>query len=207
MTVIPFFAPLVCNMPVDLVVLIDGSGSIERAGRGNFGRCVDFVKSLLSFFPVSRRGTHVGVALYSSRPVPIFSLTRHYTRAAMIAALNRVRYPRGLTRIGRALRFAKNYFFARSPATRKKTLVLLTDGISKDPVGGPAASLRTLGVEIFVLGIGRAVRRQQLVAMATDRRHVFGVSFRSLGSVVKTIKGKVCRPAPYTPSKTPSCPM
>ena len=101
----------VCAVALDLGFLIDGSSSIERYGRGNFGRLLNFVKSLVSFFPISRRETRVGVILYTHRAIPIFSFTRYYTRAAILQAVDNLRYPRGGTRIGKALSFARRYLY------------------------------------------------------------------------------------------------
>ena len=102
---------LVCAIAVDLAFLIDGSSSIERYGRGNFGRLLNFVKSLVSFFPISRRETHIGVILYTTRAFPIFNFNRYYTRAAILRAIDNMRYPKGGTRIGKALSFARRYLF------------------------------------------------------------------------------------------------
>lgn len=46
--------------------MIDGSGSIEQAGGGNFKRELNFVKQIVSAFEVSRDGTHVGIIIFSS---------------------------------------------------------------------------------------------------------------------------------------------
>ena len=57
---------LVCTAKVDLGILIDGSGSIEQTGPGNFKRELNFVKQIVSAFEVSRDGTHVGIIIFSS---------------------------------------------------------------------------------------------------------------------------------------------
>lgn len=195
---------LVCAISVDLGFLIDGSSSIERYGRGNFGRLLNLVKSLVSFFPISRRDTHVGVVLYTHRAIPIFNFNRYYNRALILRAIDNMRYPRGSTYIGKALTFARRYLYPGRPASgRKRVLIVLTDGVSKDSVSTPARRLRASGCEIFVLGIGRGHRKSQLRQIATDRNHVFEVSFRSLGSVIQTIKTKACQKLPPTPSKNP----
>ena len=46
--------------------MIDGSGSIEQTGPGNFKRELNFVKQIVSAFEVSRDGTHVGIIIFSS---------------------------------------------------------------------------------------------------------------------------------------------
>ena len=194
----------VCAISVDLGFLIDGSSSIERYGRGNFGRLLNFVKSLVSFFPISRRETHVGVVLYTRRAIPIFNFNRYYARAPILRAIDNLRYPRGGTYIGKALSFAQRYLYSGRPASgRKRVLVVLTDGVSQDSVSAPARRLRASGCEVFVLGIGRGYRKSQLRQIATDNSHVFTVSFRSLGKVIQNVKTKACQKPPPTPSKGP----
>ena len=163
---------------------------------------LNFVKSLVSFFPISRRDTHVGVVLYNRRAFPIFSFNKYYTRAAILRAVDNLRYPRGGTYIGKALSFARRYLYLGRPASgRKRVMVVLTDGISQDRVSGPARRLRAAGCEIFVLGIGRGYRRSQLRQIATDNSHIFTASFRSLGKVIQNIKTKACQKPKPTPSK------
>ena len=99
----------VCRSRVDLGFLIDGSGSIRK----HFTRVLDFVKTLISFFPISPRQTRVGVVVFSSRPYPIFPFNRYYSKTSVIRAVDRIRYPYGGTRIGRALRFVSRYEFSK----------------------------------------------------------------------------------------------
>lgn len=78
--------------------------------------------------------------------------------------------------------------------------MVLTDGISQDRVKEPARILRATGCEVFALGIGGGYQKSQLRQIATDNSHVFTVSFRSLGQVIKQIKTKACQriPSKYT---------
>lgn len=188
-----------CKSRVDLGFLIDSSGSIESQGRGNFKRILDFVKTLISFFPVSRRHTHVGVIIFSSQPVPIFRFSRYSTKAEVLKAVDRIRYMRGGTRIGKALRYAGRYFFRRRRRGRKPVLIVMTDGISQDRVRRPASQLKRRQVEIFSLGIGKRYKRRQLSEMATSPAHVLTVGFNSLSTVVTAIKQRACMPT--VPSK------
>lgn len=70
---------------------------------------LDFVKTLISFFPISPRQTRVGMVLFSSRPYPIFSFNKYRTKTSLIKAVDHVRYPRGGTRLGRALTYVSRY--------------------------------------------------------------------------------------------------
>ena len=69
----------------------------------------------------------------------------------------------------------------------------MTDGISQDRVQRPALALKSHGVWVFALGIGRRYRRRQLQQIATNRRYVFTANFRGLNRVARRISRKICR--------------
>ena len=178
---------VVCRARLDLGFVVDGSGSV---GRRNFARCIHFIQNLVSSFSINRRFTRVGIVVYSNRPQPQFSFNRYSDARSLVSAIGRIRYPRGGTKTGRALHYARGYLFARS--NRRKVLVVITDGRSYDRVHAPAAALRRMGVEIVAVGVGKRYNSRQLIEMARDRRHVFTAGFRNLGSMVRTIKQKAC---------------
>lgn len=109
----------VCHRRLDLAFLIDGSGSIEANGRGNYRRCLNFVKRVVASFRISPRHTRVGVVLFSSRVWLVFNFRRFRNKHSVLYAISRMRYPRGGTRIGRALRFARYRLFRRRTNRRQ----------------------------------------------------------------------------------------
>lgn len=187
---------LVCNVPVDLGFLVDGSGSIEYQGKGNFARMLNFIKSVVSFFEVSQGKSRIGVVLFSSRAIPVFGFKRYLSKAKLFRAIGRIRYPRGGTRIGKALDFTRSYLFkGRSARGRKRVLVLMTDGVSQDRVGPAASRMKATGAEVFTIGLGRKFKRRQLQQMATDQNHVLTVSFSALMTLILKLKNQVCQKA------------
>ena len=189
-----FIFVLVCNIPVDLGFLVDGSGSIEYQGKGNFARMLNFIKSIVSFFQVSQGNSRIGFVLFSSRAIPIFGFKRYSSKAKILRAIGRIRYPRGGTRIGKALDFTRSYLFkGRSVRGRKRVLVLMTDGVSQDRVGPAASRMKATGVEVFAIGLGRKFKRRQLQQMATDQNHVLTVSFSALMTSILKLKNQVCQ--------------
>lgn len=70
---------------------------------------LDFIKTLISFFPISAGQTRVGMVVFSTRPHPIFRFNRYYTLPSVIKAVDRVRYPYGGTKLGRALAYVSRY--------------------------------------------------------------------------------------------------
>jgi collagen type VI alpha len=180
----------VCKAKIDLAFLIDGSGSIEHYGRGNFRRCLNFVKNMVRSFKISPSHTRVAAALFSSSARRMFGFNKYRTMRQVLRAIGRIRYPRGGTKIGRALNYVRRYIFGRS--RRTKVLIVMTDGKSYDKVTGPAAILKRMGVKIFAFGIGRHYKMSQLIHVASSRRHVFTASFRTMSTVVRAIKRRAC---------------
>ena len=74
-----------------------------------------------------------------------------------------------------------------------QALVVMTDGISQDRVRRPALALKSQGVRVFALGIGRRYRRRELHQIATNERYVFTANFRSLNQAARRISRKICR--------------
>ena len=50
-----------------------------------------------------------------------------------------------------------------------------------------------MGLEVFALGVGKRCSIRQLIQIASNRRHIFTMDFRNLGSFVRAVKGKACR--------------
>ena len=183
----------VCTAKLDIGFVVDGSSSVERYGKGNFGRILRFVQRIISSFRIGRKFARVGVVLYSSRPYKVFGLNRYGRKSDVMRAVARIRYPRGSTRTGWALRYAERLFFPRRQARRARALFVITDGRSSDSVVGPARSLRRKRVHTFAIGVGKHYKARDLRYIATDRYHIFTTHFTSLGSIVRAVKKKACK--------------
>lgn len=185
---------MVCKSRVDLAFLLDGSKSIERVGRGNFARILNFVSEMVKRLPIGRGKTRIAVGLYSTKAYLIFGFNRYNGVTSILNAIRRIRFPRGGTRIGRALSLARRRIFpGRAKKGRKRVLIVVTDGISQDRVARPAKALKVYNkVEVFVLGIGNRVRIGELRQIASSNKHVVLSDFRRLQSVLSSMKAKVC---------------
>ena len=178
---------------MDLAFVIDGSGSIEQYGRGNFKRVLNFVRGIVRSFKIGRRFTRVGAVLFNTRAYKVFGFNSHYTSKGVETAIRNIRYPRGGTRTGYALRYSWEHLFRRNRRRRRKVLLLLTDGKSQDRVGYVSRMLRKAGIEIFAMGVGRKYNVRQLKIIATDSRHLFTTGFRAMKNIVRIIKRRICR--------------
>ena len=118
---------------------------------------------------------------------------RTYARLQIYRVVNRIRLRgRGGRYLGRALAYTGRYLFIGKPRCgRRKVLIVLTTGESRDRIRIPGLRLFASGVEIYAIGIGR-VRRRSLLQIATASTHVFNVAARRLVSITRTIKDRIC---------------
>ena len=175
-----------------MVFIIDGSGSIEHYGRGNFKRCLRFVQNMVRSFAISRSYVRVGIVLFSSRSELVIRFNQNRGVNSILRVIDRIRYPGKGTRTGRALRYAYSRLFSRANRRSSKVAIVMTDGGSQDSVKRPAQLLRRHGVKIFCLGVGKKYNMRQWLQMAGSQRYVFTADFRNLRSVVRAVKQKAC---------------
>lgn len=184
-----------CKTQVDLGFLIDGSGSVEMYGKGNFQKCLEFVKSLIRAFDVSPTDTRVGAIVFSARSELQFDFSQFNTKQDVEAAIGRIKYPGYTTKTGVALKMAADKLFSNVRQGVPRVLVVLTDGASHDDVVKPSEALRNTGVMIFSVGLGTHFKIAQLNAMASDPKgeHVFTVDFPQMATIITAMQEHLCK--------------
>ena len=53
---------------------MDSSGSIEKSGKGNYKKCLDFIKTAVNGSFISETFTHVGLVLFSSKVCSVMTV-------------------------------------------------------------------------------------------------------------------------------------
>ena len=84
----------VCQTAVDLVFILDSSGSV---GDWNFDKVKNFVRNVIDFFNIGPDGTHVGIVTYSSSSELEFNLDKYTTKSALKTAVSNIPYRGGWT--------------------------------------------------------------------------------------------------------------
>ena len=190
-----FFLHKACTAKIDLVFMIEGDSSVERYGIGNFRRLIDFVRTMAVGFTISRTNTRLATVVYGKRPYKWFGFNKHRNIKTVYEALNqRAHYPRTAgCKTGKALSFVKR-LFRNARRRASKVLVVLSDGRSLDDVHVPARILRSKGVTIFSVGVGRYFNVKELDSMATDpdKNHVFTSDWKQLQHIVNDMKKAIC---------------
>ena len=187
------FSYPVCQACIDLAFVIDASGSIEASGRGNFKRCLNFVKRLVASFKISPRYARVGAVVYSSKARRMFGFKRYYKKRQLMKAIDRIPYLRRGTRTGYALWYAQRYLFRGQRRRCKRVLIVMTDGRSSDRVRSRSKALHRSGINTFAIGIGKNYNMRQLIQIASSKRNVYVARFRNLPNIVRVIKSKACK--------------
>lgn len=177
--------------------LVDGSGSIEIQGRGNFQRSKDFITNLLDTFNVGRDEVNVATVLYWHSYRIIHRLNTYYSKDSIVRAIQGMAYPNGGTRTGQGLNVVRTLILSNLEVARDqlpKVVVVLTDGLSQDNVASPAQALHNMGVTVIVVGVGCCFYRPELNAMASDpvQDHVYEASFTDLQQISASLREQIC---------------
>jgi uncharacterized protein YegL len=197
---------LKCNRSVDVVFLIDESGSV---GRTNFQECLDFVKNMTKAFPdeklSGKDGTRFGLSTFSSSYRSHFYLSNYTNQSAYLSAVNRVSYEVGGTQLGRALQHILTDQFTEERGLRPevdgvpRVLIVLTDGQSFDAVSTPAENVRDQNIVVYAIGVG-GYDLAQLEDIASSESHVYTLStFTDLEIFISTLTASTC----YEPRSAP----
>ena len=117
---------------MDLAILIDGSQSIEYFAKGNFKRCLEFVKNLLRGFNIAREGTHAGIVVFSHIAEVVFGFEKYLSLGPMLQTIDHIKYPKSSTYTGKALDVVRTQLFDASARQGvPNVLLVMTDGASQ----------------------------------------------------------------------------
>ena len=190
------FVLIACvSQTFNLVFVVDGSGSIEDQGKGNFQRAKNFIIEIIKSFNIGKDATQVALVLYNSEPDVVFEFK--YKFDDIEKKIREMHYPDGGTNTGKALDKVRNYVFKKLKKDREglpKVVVVVTDGRSQDNVSVPAQQLRDDGATIISLGVGCCFDEDELNEMATDpdEKHVLEASFSELDKFKDAMKEQIC---------------
>jgi GH24 family phage-related lysozyme (muramidase)/uncharacterized protein YegL len=196
---------LECDRSVDVVFLIDDSGSVSLA---NFKESLDFVKNMIKAFPdqklTGKYSTRFGLSTFSNTYKSQFYLSSYTKQSGYLSAISRVSYDSGGTNLGLALQQVLTDQFTEERGLRPekdglpRILIVLTDGKSQDVVSIPAKNVRDENIVIYAIGIG-GYNLEQLQDIASSESHVYTLStFSELEIFISTLTASTCyepRPA------------
>ena len=188
----------ICNdTPMDLVFVVDGSGSV---GQSNFDKQIEFAKRVTEYMTISPIDTRIGMVQYSDEPQLEFEFVD--ANVALTSSFDSVVYRQGGTNTGKAIDFAYNNIIQNGARSGVRvTQVVLTDGFSFDDVATPSDLMRTHGIDMFGVGYFGA-NTIQLNAIANDPDDDFvyqAATIDELLAITEQLVQVICsQPASYT---------
>ncbi|KAL9983699.1 hypothetical protein ACROYT_G005915 [Oculina patagonica] len=185
-----------CKAKIDIGFLVDSSGSIEKAGKGNYKKCLDFIKTAVNGSFISETFTHAGLVVFSSKLKTIFTLKQFYDAEQMMDAIDNATYLKGGTLTGKALTFVKTELFDKTGRQGvPKVLIVMTDGKSTDDVIKPAKVLSDANITVFAIGIGRNydITQLQEIASKPEIKYALTSDFNRLNDLYTSIRDDACR--------------
>lgn len=178
----------------DLMVVMDGSGSIDPA---DFDLQKQFVNELVSSFNVSANFAHFGVVQFSSQNEGRVEIGLSDDPVAITTAVTNIVQISGLTDIEEGLTLANSEIVTAGRPGVPSVIVLLTDGQHNEG-GDPivtANNIKAQGTMIFSVGVGSGVDITELNAIASDPDTEFvflAQNFQDLQNIVNALADKVC---------------
>ncbi|XP_066271290.1 cartilage matrix protein-like [Branchiostoma lanceolatum] len=176
----------------DLVFLLDSSGSVDQS----FLAAQSFTRETIAGLIASDGVTRIGLVQYNDNQQTAFDLNQYRTEADVLAAVDNINYLGGGTYTGRAIHYARQVSFGAASgnrAGRPDALIVLTDGVSYDPVIYASQAARHQGITVFAIGIGTTVDRDTLERIAGNPQNVLHVSDPgSRVQVIRSLKRWLC---------------
>ena len=179
-----------------MVLAIDGSDTV---GQKLLDKIKAFLGAILKSYNVSQPKTHVSLLLYGDNPVKSLELKEGTDPEVVRRVLSNMQGTGGKRRIDKVLRFLGSDIFGVLGTSRqeaKKILILVTTGkqATEGRVDLPrvAQALRSRGINILVVSVGKDRDKEELLAMAGLKKNIILIdSDEKLPTAVALVEGKV----------------
>jgi len=194
-----FVLCVVCQTNLDLLFLLDQSGSV---GRTNHGLALQFMQSVVNYFEVGVNASRVALFTFSTGARVDFLFDTYLTTSGVVGRIGRTPYRGGATQTAIALIIARRGFqnpalSGARPVTAgiPRVVVLITDGRSNHfPITIPARDLLATGVTVYTIGVGNVYTPElNQIASDPDDDHSFLLrSFNDAAAFVELLSGTTC---------------
>jgi len=190
-----FPAPEKCQASLDLIFLLDASGSV---GKDNYLKEKEFIKIVASRYELgtTSQAAVIPFSYQASIAVPLGSTK---TALSFASAVDNIPYDAGSTRIDLALRLAYDEYFASEDSNdTQKLVILLTDGkqthsSSYIPISDTVKLLRSKAARIFAVTIGNNIDMSTMRAVTEEDDHIFqAAEFNDLVAKADSISKTSC---------------
>ncbi|XP_076458127.1 uncharacterized protein LOC143291882 [Babylonia areolata] len=197
-----------CDVPADVVFLLDASGSIKPP---EWEQEKDFVRILIESLAVEEYAINVGLIVYSTEIGQVVDLQPFKNRDQLKAELPKLIQTRQGTDTARAIERMREMMRNQAREKAKKIAVVITDGRSENSTSTiqQAVYARQLdGITMIALGVGNQTFPDELEEVARsdyypDQNRLFLVKdFTQLRGVVEELSNLICEVVPEKSTTT-----
>ena len=191
--IIHFLLVKTCKDKIDLIAVIDSSGSISP---DDFETVKEFVLKFTNEFQIGPNRARFGVITFSNDARVNINLGEINAAFEFRKAVNQIQFQPGLTNTAAAIELARQQFRQNGRQDTPHVLLVVTDGRSndRDATLQAAANTRAHDIEVFTIGVGSNVDTDELNAVASDpdSKHVFLLADFSFDSLLQPLAKRVC---------------
>lgn len=191
--IIHFLLVKTCKDKIDLIAVIDSSGSISP---DDFETVKEFVLKFTNEFQIGPNRARFGVITFSNDARVNINLGEINAAFEFRKAVNQIQFQPGLTNTATAIELARQQFRQNGRQDTPHILLVVTDGRSndRDATLQAAANTRAHDIEVFTIGVGSNVDTDELNAVASDpdSKHVFLLADFSFDSLLQPLAKRVC---------------
>ncbi|XP_046846522.1 uncharacterized protein LOC124440254 isoform X2 [Xenia sp. Carnegie-2017] len=191
----------ICKTKTDVGFIVDSSGSINNAG---YLKMKTFMKAISVYLGFAPDALHVGAVLYSKEANLWTRFKDNLNLRTWFKKLWTMPHYRDVTRIDLGLDVANTQLFTRKSGMRDdaiKIAILFTDGEQTTrgindliPLREAADKLRERDITVFAVGIGKSVRKDQLLEIAKTSEYIITLSsFNELEAKTRKMAKDVCQ--------------
>ena len=195
--------PGLCDVPLDLVFVIDSSGSINFAGAGNWDRVLKFVNDIVSKRVIGPTATRVGVVRYSTEVDSMFYLNTHNSKGSLINAITRISYKGHSTNTAGGIREMRTVQFTAAHGDRPSVpnvAIVITDGesrITPKQTVLEAEIAHGQGITVYSIGVSDNVKEDEVRDISSpphvrDKNFFLLKDFTNLDNIIQTIVDATC---------------
>ena len=194
-----FLAPEKCYASLDLIFLLDASGSV---GADNYVKEKEFIKIVASRYELEET-SQAAVIPFSNLATNAVPLGSKNTALSFATAVDNIPYDAQFTRIDLALRLTYDEYFTSEDSNKtQKLVILLTDGKQTNlpgmtpsyiPIEDTVQLLRSKAARIFAVTIGSNIDMSAMRAVTEEDEDIFqATEFNDLVANADSISKTSC---------------
>lgn len=196
-----------CDVPTDVVLAIDLSGSMNNDSEDPPEPLTTVLSAARGFISRLQAADQVSVVTFATEattPLPLSSDKAAANRLVQSLAID-PEEERGSTNTGAAFGHAfRELSSDRVNVDARKVMVVLTDGLATAPDEEPeqfalagASVLKSLGTQVFSIGIGEQVNQDFVRQLAsTENNAYFAITPQQIDTIYRTITDEICEDGP-----------